>query len=180
MIVTLRALFLGSALRLKLAVVAVLAVLVMIWVSSFSSAASRFWRAQRNTAAALKVQADYLNNRAAIEQAAQRAASQLEPARTLDAQHLFTTIQQIATEAGLNSKLTEEPATPARTNGSLSVYQLRFRINNADWDALKRFYVGLHQRSPYIALNQLAMQPNRANPNQASITATVSSVEIPR
>ena len=178
MIRTLRAFFLSRALREKLLLVAFAAIGLVIWISSLGDRASRFWRGVRVTSAALHEQDQYLANQSKIEAAAQKAAAQLEPSKTLDGTRLFTTIQQIAGEAGLGGKLTEDPPSPPVSNGQLAVNTLRFRLNNADWEPLKKFYLALHQRSPYIALKQVQIYPNKANPAQATFQAVVSSVEI--
>ncbi|HVS50868.1 MAG TPA: hypothetical protein VHD62_00835 [Opitutaceae bacterium] len=179
MIRSLRIYFLGLALREKLLVVAILAIGVMIWASNFSDRTGRFWRAQRTTTAALKEQDVYLNNQAKIEAGAKTAAARLVPSETLNATRLFTTIQQIANECGLNSNLREEQPTQVMSNGQLTVNAMRFTISNADWPALEKFYLALNQRSPYIALKSAQLVPNRANPaQQLTFIATVSAVEI--
>lgn len=179
MIRSLRAYFLGLALREKFLVVAILAVGVMIWASNFSDRTGKFWRVQRATTLALKEQDSLLDNQARIEAAAKKAAADLVPAQTLNATRLFTTIQQLANDSGLSGKLREDQPTQVMSNGQLTVNALKFQISNADWPALEKFYLALHQHSPYIALKSAQLIPNRANPaQQLTFIATVSAVEI--
>lgn len=180
MIGAIRALFLRRALREKVLVVAFAAIGMLIWASNFGDRSGRFWRQQRTTTVALAEQEQYLRDRPRIEEAARKAAAQLEPAKTLDGTRLFTTIQQLASEAGLGRNLREDPPSPPETNGQLAVNNLRFQITNAEWEPLKKFYFALHQRSPYIALVQAQLVPNRANPGQVTMVAIVSSVEVAR
>jgi hypothetical protein len=175
---TLRAFFLSRALREKLLLVAFCAIGVVIWAANFSDRANRFWRAQRGTTAALNEQEGYLKNQKEIEAQAQKAASQLVPEKTLDGTRLFTTISQLATEAGLSSKLREDPPALPVVSGQLSINTLRFTLNNVDWEPLTKFYLALHERSPYIVLQQVQLMANRANPAQVTMVGAVSSVEV--
>jgi hypothetical protein len=178
MIRTLRAYFLSRALREKLLLVGILAVIVVVWISNLSSRAGLFWRAQRATTVALKEQAQYLDNQAAIEARAKDAAARLEPGKTLNGPRLFSTISQIASETGVSRNLREESPVPSATNGQLAVNTLKFQLINADWPSIVKFYLALHERSPYIALNSASLQPNRSNPAQMTFVAVVSSVEV--
>lgn len=180
MIRAIRAQFLSRALREKILLVAFAGIGLVIWISHFSDQAGRFWRLQRTTAVALNEQEQYLRDKPRIEEAARKAAAQLEPSKTLDGTRLFTTIQQLASEAGLGRNLREDPPSPPETNGQLAVNNVRFQISNAEWEPLKKFYFALQQRSPYVALVQAQLVPNRANPGQVTFVATVSSVEVVR
>lgn len=185
MISTLRALFLRCALREKLLLVAFVAIGAVIWISSFSSRAGAFWRTKNVTSTQLKDQENWLARRTKVEAAAQKAAAQLDSAKTLDATRLFTTVRQLALDAGIPSRnVRNEGPSPQISNGLFSVNTLGIRIdaNDADgpknWEAVKKFYVLLQERSPYISINQFILQPVPRNPGMLTLVLKVSSPEV--
>jgi hypothetical protein len=178
MIRTLRAFFLSRLLREKLLLVAFAAIGVLLWVSSFSSRFGRFWRDERATAAALRDQSLWLANRPAVEAAVKKAASRLDPAKTLDGTRLLTEVSNLAAAAGLRNTAAD---TPTRTsNGQFSVNTLTYTVRGATWEALEPFYVALQQRSPYIGIDQFTLQPMGGNRTQLTLQLRVSSIEVPR
>lgn len=179
MIRSLRAYFLSRALREKLLLVAFVAILVGWWASAFSTRAGVFWRQQRATTAELKVQEEWIKNRTRIEELAQETAGRLDPTRTLNANQLATTIQQLASEAGLRNASTDGAAV-TRRSGQFAIHQVRYTIRNADWEALTKFYQSLQQRAPYIGVEQFTLQSAANNPAQLTLALRVASVEIER
>lgn len=183
MIRTLRAFFLGCQLREKLLVVAFFALAVLMWLSSFSRRTGQFWRDQRRTTIDLAEQAQWISHSAAIEAAAQKAASRLDPARTLDGLRLTEAVQKIAADAGLRNTQSAGLTNPPG-NGQFSLHTLDYnvRLTESDparnWESLKNFYRALQQRSPYIGIEQFTLRPDAANKAQLSLVLRVSSVEI--
>ena len=174
MIRTLRALFLARLLREKLLLVAFAVLGVAIWFSGFSKRFGAFWGQQRATTVALAEQKLWLSNRAAIDAAAQKAAGRLDAARTLDPQRLFAEVDKLALEAGLARNLGEQRDVVGE---QFSLHSLSVTINKAEWEPLKKFYLGLQARSPYISIEQFSLQ---ASPSGSPLTAVlrVSSVEV--
>ena len=183
MIRTLRAFFLGCQLREKLLVVAFLAIAVLLWLSGFSRRAGSFWREQHRATVDLADQAQWISHSAAIEAAAQKAASRLDPAKTLDGLRLTEAVQKIAADAGLRNTQSAGLTNPPG-NGQFSVHTLDYNVRLVDsdplknWDALKNFYHALQQRSPYIGVEQFTLRPDAVNRAQLSLALKVSSVEI--
>ncbi|MEY4940146.1 MAG: hypothetical protein RIQ93_1881 [Verrucomicrobiota bacterium] len=183
MIRTLRAYFLSRLLREKLLLVALVAVGAVIWISSFSSRAGLLWRGQKVTTTELKDQDRWLRDRPRVEAAAQKAAAQLDPAKTLDGTRLFTTVRQLALDNGLRN-ITNNGLTPLGSNGQFSVNTLGVTITANDpngeknWESLTNFYKALQTRSPYVAIDQVILTPMRGNSGQLSLFLKVSSVEI--
>src|ERR1043165_2276996 len=103
MIRSLRIFFLTRLLREKLLLVAFAAVALLIWLSGFSARAGVFLRAQRATTAQLKEQDMWIANEGQIKIAAEKAAAQFDPNRTLNSTLLFTKVKQLANEAGLKN-----------------------------------------------------------------------------
>lgn len=183
MIRTLRALFLGCQLREKLLVVVFLAIAVLLWLSGFSRRASAFWREQHRTTIDLADQAQWIANSAAIEASAQKAASRLDAARTLNDVRLVEAMQKIAADSGLHNTSNGAPSNPPG-NGQFAIHTLDYTVRLLDpdwsknWDGLKKFYTALQQRSPYIGIEQFTLRPNSVNPAQLDLVLRVSSVEI--
>lgn len=176
MIRTLRALFLRRDLREKAAIVGLIALAVLVWGYSYAGRAGASWHAHLATANALKDQANWLARSGEIEAATRAAASQMDPAKTLDPTNLSVVVTQLATDAGVH--LTSIGASAALNSGQFSINGQRFRIDNTDWHAFAVFYQHLQEKAPYIAITELAMNPVRGNPSQIIATIAVASFEI--
>ncbi|HVU34283.1 MAG TPA: hypothetical protein VHE61_12670 [Opitutaceae bacterium] len=176
MIRSFRAFFLSRALREKLLLVGFLGVAVVMWASAYSSRITAFFRAEHNTTVALKDQDYWLTHRAQIESATQKAASQMDPSKTLDPVHLTVVVRQLAGDSGV--RINTGRAEPEVSNGQFSINRLPVQVLNTDWHAFAVFYQHLQERAPYLAITELAMQPIPANPSQIMATMTVESFEI--
>jgi hypothetical protein len=176
MIRTLRAFFLARFVREKLLLTGFAVLAAAIWLSSLVGRTGRFLREVRVTTSSLNEQALWISNKAKIEAQAQAAASQLDPARTLDATRLLAEVGAIASDAGLKNSTSGEPQD--QSNGQFSVHTLRFSVTRADWDSIKNFYLGLQKRSPYIGIEQFSLQADRANAALLNASIRISSVEI--
>jgi hypothetical protein len=175
---TLRASFLSRGLREKIFLLLFIVLGVGVWLSSFSKRASTFWSDWRSNSVALKTQKLLLDNKSNIEAAAQKAASNLEAARTLDAPRLYAEIDRLAQEAGLKAGLGEQQDLPG---GQFVVHSLRISFSKAEWEPLMKFYRSLQARSPYIGIEQFTLQVDRSNPNlYHTASIRVSSVEVMR
>ncbi|MEI8088079.1 MAG: hypothetical protein WCG63_00635 [Opitutaceae bacterium] len=174
MIRTLRALFLARLFREKLLLVAFAVLGVVMWFSGFSTRVGTFWREQRSTSISLAEQKQWLANRAAIDASAQKAAARLDAAQTLDATRLYAEVDKLARSAGVTPGLGEQRDV---TGEQFSVHSLQVTITKVDWDALKKFYLNLQARSPYISIEQFTLN---APPSGTPLTAVlrVSSVEV--
>jgi hypothetical protein len=176
MIRTLRALFLRCQLREKLLLLAFALMGVLLWLSGFSSRGGKFWREQRSTTGELKTQAGWLAQRDSIEAAAQKAAALLDDTKTLNATRLSTTVQQLASDAGLRGYVGQ--ATVTKTSGRTSINTLDCtisRIGRSDWLALNKFYEALQARAPYIGIEKFSLV---VNGEQHTLALTVSSIEV--
>lgn len=183
MIRTLRLFFLSRLLREKLLLVAFVAIGAVIWFSDFGSRGLAWWRSQKFTSEQLKVQDRWLRDEPIIQENAQKAAAQLDPAKTLDGTRLFTNVQKLASEAGLRN-VRNDGLAPQGSTGQFTVNTLTITAQAADadpaknWEAITKFYTTVQQRSPYIAIDQFILQPQRANPGQLTVVLKVSSVQI--
>ncbi len=179
MIRSLRALFLARVLREKLLLVAFIAIGLLWWLSAYGDRAGRFWREQRATSSLLTEQAEWIRNQTRIEQDAKNAAAKLDPTKTLNANQLATTIQQLANEAGLRSHgLSGQPAT--KKSGQFEIHTVSYNVSRADFEALVQFYENLQRRGPYISVDVFSLSAAPNNPAQLSLSLRAESVEIVR
>lgn len=173
----LRAFFLGRLFREKLLLVAIALLVAVTMLSAFSRRAAAFWRTERATTLTLAEQQQWLQNRAAIEAGAQQAVKNLDPARTLDDTRLVGELNALARSQGL--RFTNDTPQTERS-GQFAVHTVQFNLQKCDWESLKRFYLALTQRSPYVGIEQFSLQADRASPAQLNASLRVSSVEIIR
>ena len=183
MIRTARAFFLSRALREKLLLVAFVVIGLLWWGSSFLTRGRVFWDEQRTMTSRLKVNAEWIKNKTLIEQNEKKTAESLAPEKALNANLLLTTVNQLATEAGLKNIATGA-SLPSSTSGQFAVHSQEFQIRNIDgppgWEALSRFYEALQKRSPYIAIERFTLQSAGNNASQLNLVLKVTSMEIRR
>jgi hypothetical protein len=178
MIQTLRSFFLGRLFREKLLLTGFILMVTVTWIFSLSGRASRFVRNVRFTTSNLQEQQLWLSNKGPIEAQAQAAAGKLDAVRTLDATRLLAEVSALAGDAGLKGFTIGEPKDSSI--GQFAVHSLQLSVTKVDWGTLKQFYLELGKRSPYIAVEQYAMQVDRANPALLNASFQLSSVEISR
>ena len=171
----LKAYFLNRLLREKLLLVIITALAALVLLSNFSGRVIRAWRAQHSTTITLTEQQEWLTNRVTIEAGAGRAVKNLDPARTLDDTQLVGELNALARAQGLKFA-SDSPRT--ERSGQFAVHTVQFNLLKMDWDALKRFYLELTKRSPYIGIEQFSLQSERTNPTLLNASLRVSSVEI--
>jgi predicted RNA polymerase sigma factor len=171
----LKAYFLSRLLREKLLLVGIAVLAALMLLSNFGRRAARSGREWHATTVALAEQQQWLANRAAIEAGAGRAVQNLDPARTLDDTRLVGELNTLARAQGL--RFTSDTPRTERS-GQFAVHTVQFNLLKTDWEALKRFYLALTQRSPYIGIEQCSLQADRANPGALNASLRVSSVEI--
>lgn len=176
MIPTLRALYLSRPLREKILVAALAAILVLWWLSNFVGRAQERWASARSTTLDLQDQAQWLARSDVIIDSANKAAARLDASRTLDGTRLLATVDALAGDAGLRNTTSGEITHVS--SGQFAIYRLSFNVVGADWPSLKEFYLGLQKHSPYIGIDQLSLQANRANPALLNVVVRLSSVEI--
>jgi hypothetical protein len=176
MIATLRAFFLGRHVREKILMAAWFVIVALVWLTNFAGRTAHLYRSIGQTSFVLRDQSRWLSNRAGIEAQAQAAAGKLDAARTLDGTRLLAEVTAIANDAGL--KGTSSADAKDSPIGQFSVHTLQFNISKVDWGTLKQFYLSLSKRSPYIGIEQYAMQVDRANPTLLTANFQISSVEI--
>ena len=152
---------------------------VLMWLSGYSERFGAFWREQRATTSGLAEQQRWLSNETVILDTARKAADRLDASKTLDGTRLLAAVSQIADEAGLKPN-SVSGAQKNQSNGQFAVHSIDYAINRANWEPLKKFYMALSARAPYIGIEKFALQADRSDPSLLTLQLTVSSVEIAR
>ena len=129
----------------------------------------------RTASAAAATQQLWLDRQGEIEAAAAKAVGNLDPARTHDATRLVTTVTTLATGAGLQPSI-----DPPQTNRTpqFAYHSIKVTIRRAQLPALLRFYDELAKQTPYLNLEQISVQTERANTGQLTAVLQVSSTQI--
>lgn len=179
MIAAVRIYFLTRRLREKLLLLAFLLIGVLWWLSAFGARAGLFWREQRSTGSALAEQKLWLDRRDVIQKSVQAAASQLDPAKTLDRARLLDAVNQAAHDAGLRNNYASNSAA-SEQSGQFTVHSVDYQVTGADFVMLQQFYLNLQKRAPYIGIERFGLAANRGNEAKLTLTLRVTAVELPR
>ena len=172
----LKAWFLGRLLREKMLVLALVLTGAVIWLSSASSRLTKTMREFRLAQSQLATQQVWLDNQAAIEEAAAAAARNLDPAKTYDATALVSAVINMAKSAGVAVN-TEPPRTGERS-AQFAGHSVQVVARRAELASVLRFYQDLSSRAPYIGLKELSIQGDRSAPGMINFTMKIESVEL--
>lgn len=172
-----KAWFFGRLFREKILVFAFVLLGALIWLSSASDRLTKNLRTFRSAETALATQQIWLDNRAAIEEAAKAAVQNLDPTKTYNSTFLVAEILGIAGRAGLTVN-TEPPRT--QRSPQFAIHTVQVTTRRAELASLLRFYQELASRAPYLGLEQVTLQGDRTNPGMINATLQVASVELVR
>lgn len=174
----LKIIFLGRLMREKLLILALLVLAFAIWFSSFSKRAQNFGNAFASTSTDLETNAMWLGRKDSIEAESKRSIARLDPAQTLDGTKLLAEVNRIAAQVGLSNVQMDDMKD--ETSAQFSVHTLRFTVTRASYGTLVRFYQEIQKRSPYIGIEQFAIQAAPSNASQLTATLRLSSVQVQR
>lgn len=169
--------FLNLAARERLLLLVFLVLAVAVWGSSYSGRLGAFLRSYRSTGMDLQEHAAWLARKSLIEADAQKAIAKLDPSQTLDGTKLTAEVTRLAAVAGLTSNVQVDD-TRNEASSQFIVHTLRFSVRKADYGSLVRFYQELQKRSPYIGLEQFALQADPGGAATLTATLRISSVEV--
>ena len=116
----------------------------------------------------------WLGNAEQIERELAEERERIDEASTLDASGLVATVDALARAR----ELTYELSTPVSTEEELFRWHtLRIGIRNARLPDLIRLDRSIRERYPYVALEELSITANRADPRIVGARLTVSSYQ---
>lgn len=167
--------FLSRALREKLLMLAFALLAVLIWGGSAMGRGRALWNQATTVRAELATQNIWFQNAAQINARAVAATKSLDPARTLNGTRLVGELSALARQAGLNPNIGSQHTE--RTE-QFAFHAVQVRFNRAELGALLKFYELLSQRSPYMGLEQFAVDADRANPGLLNASFRVVAAEL--
>jgi len=146
-----------------------------IWLLSALGRVKTQWTDWHFARTDLATQQLWLNRQKEIEISAGAAVRNLDPTRTYDATRLVSTVTSLATSASLTPAI-DSPVTQRTAQFAYHTIKVTFR--RATLNALLGFYDELAQQSPYLNLEQIAMQTERSAPGLLNVTLQISATQI--
>jgi preprotein translocase subunit SecF len=172
-----KAFFLSRLMREKALLLALVGIIAAVWLSNFVSRASVFSREFRQTTSVLVKQRSILDRRQSAEDAAKKAIAQFDPTKTFTESSLIAAVNQLAADAELKNTTIE--ALPDETTPQFVMHSIRFRItgpkDTPGFLKLRKFYLELGKKSPYIGIEQCTMGTSAAT---LATEFKLSAVEI--
>jgi hypothetical protein len=172
-----KAFFLSRLMREKALLLAFVGIIAAIWLSSFVTRAGAFSRGFSQTTNVLGQQRTVLNRRQASEDAAKKAIAQFDPTKTYNLSSLIAAVNQLAAVADLKNTTIE--AFPDEPTPQFVMHSIRFRVvgqkDKPGFLKLRRFYLELGKKSPYIGIEQCTMGTSAAT---LTTEFKLSAVEI--
>lgn len=147
----------------------------LIWLGSAAGRLRTRVAAWRSTSAAVAAQQLWLDRRAEIESGSAAAVRNLDPARTYDATKLVGAVNSLATAAGLGLAI-ESPQTQRTPQFAYHTAKVTFRRTNLP--ALLNFYNELTKQAPYLNLESITLQTDRAAAGTLNATLQISATQI--
>lgn len=173
-----KAFFLSRLFREKVLLLALVGAGAIVWLSSVTGRLSAWHKEHRLASADLAQQQQWLDQRERIENEALAAVRNLDPARSFNAVRLSAELGNMTAAAGLGANSSSE-VLPVASTEQFAVNSVRLRINRANWDALKAFYLELEKRAPYITIEQCVLTAERNSPTgDLNAQFVVVAVEI--
>lgn len=163
--------------REQVLVTAFVVMAALVWLSA---AAGRLkgqlaiWRATRTDLAAQQL---WLDRQQDIEVRSASAVRNLDPARTYDATKLVGTVNTLAAGAGLGVAI-DPPVTQRTPRFAYHTTKVTFR--RAALPALLSFYDELAKQAPYLNLESIILQTDRAAAGNLNATLQISATQIVR
>lgn len=147
----------------------------LVWLLSASGRLRTRWTGWRSTQAELGAQQLWLDRQKEIETASLAAVRNLDPARTLDATKLNSTVASLAGSAGLQPAI--DPPVTQRTQ-QFNYHTIKVSFRRANLPALLNFYDELSKQAPYLNLEAVGLQTDRGAAGTLNATLQISATQI--
>ena len=129
----------------------------------------------KSTRVAVSDQQLWLDRQKELENGANSAVRNLDPAKTMDATKLVASVTSLASGASLQPAI-DTPTTQRTPQFAYHTIKVTFR--RATLPALLNFYDELSKQSPYLNLEQIALQTERTGQGMISATMQISATQI--
>jgi hypothetical protein len=147
----------------------------LTWLSGATGRLRTQIDAWRSTRVALSAQQLWLDRQDEIAKRSTAAIGNLDPARTYDATKLVATVTTLAGGAGLTVTV-DSPVTQRTQQFAYHTAKVTFR--RSALPALLKFYDELSKQAPYLNLEQIAVQTDRAAVGTLNVTMQISATQI--
>ncbi len=147
----------------------------LVWLSYSAGRLQKQIAGWRSTRGDLAAQQLWLDRQQEIEAQSVAAVRNLDPARTLDATKLVATVTSLATGAGLQPAI-DSPVTQRTPQFAFHTTKVTFR--RANLPALLNFYDEMSKQAPYLSLESVALQTDRAAAGALNATLQISATQI--
>ncbi len=146
----------------------------LVWLGSATGRLRSNLTEWRGTRVNLAAQQLWLDQASAIEKRSAAAIRDLDPARTYDVTRLVAEISAIAGTAGV--QVAVDPPVTERTP-QFAYHTAKASLRRATLPQVLRFYDELARRSPYLSLEAVTLQTERAS-GTLNATIQVSATQI--
>ncbi len=147
----------------------------LVWLSYAAGRLQQQIAGWRSTRGDLAAQQLWLDRQQAIEAQSLAAVRNLDPARTLDATKLVATVTSLASGASLQPAI-DSPVTQRTPQFAFHTIKVTFR--RANLPALLNFYDEMSKQAPYLSLESIALQTDRAAAGALNATLQISATQI--
>ncbi len=147
----------------------------LIWLAGATGRLRTRWAGWRSTQTELGAQRLWLDRQKAIEEQSLAAVRNLDPARTFDATKLVATVTSLAGGAGLQPAI--DPAVTQRAP-QFTYHTIKVTFRRANLPALLKFYDELTKQAPYLSLESVSLQTDRAAAGALTVTLHISATQI--
>ncbi len=161
--------------REQLLVTAFVILGALIWLSYAAGHMQRQVATWRSVRGDLSAQQLWLDRQKEIQEQALAAVRNLDPARTFDATRLVATVTSLAGGASLQPAI-DSPVT--QRTPQFAFHSIKVTFRRATLPALLNFYDELTKQAPYLSLESITMQTDRAAAGTLNVTLQISATQI--
>jgi hypothetical protein len=147
----------------------------LIWAGAAAGRLRTEFAGWRSAQADLAAQRLWLDRQKEIETATGAAVRNLDAGRSYDATKLVAAVTTLAAGAGLQPAI-DPPVTQRTPQFALHTIKVTFR--RAMLPALLNFYDELNKQAPYLNLESVTLQTDRAAAGALNVTLQVSATQI--
>lgn len=159
-------------LRERVLLLVFLAIGVIWWGTALAGRTNRARLAWRALAQDRELQQMWLERGKTVGARTAQVASQLDPARAMNAAQAYAEVSRLAQGLPL-----EMGAQRTDRTDNFSLHSLQVTIRRVDIGALLRFYEGIASRAPYLGIDQCTISTDRATPGMLNAVIRIYSVE---
>lgn len=161
--------------RERVMLAAFIAVCLLIWATKLSDRWTETSQELNLARREAQLQKTWLDNSAFFQAQLDRSMSRVEADRMLSPNQLSALVDSYAREHELRHEL-PNPTVTAGTVFSRATLRMNFR--NISFHDLLRFHFFILEHHPYVALEGVAIIPNRADPRLLNARLRMSAIQI--